>query len=287
MSEIEQLIEEIINEKIDMVDELKNRLSIGDKDFKLVDKSFFKRVFSDVTDVECIDGELIVSFGRGVFMSLDGYELGTPDYIRRARLGHIEYRWIRIISELVDLGLIFIKTSPFRIFLKKNELYAEYYYGIEQVFGGDIVPLNKNIHDNGYNCWGGWGGIARSSFSELKMEQTIMTMIQRMRQLNIEDISGSMRRINDVIKKTYLEKTIELDPLILARLIVEYDVQQWLIDDYRNSSRLDGDFIFSKDNKLYIGNTETNIDLKEFMKLLETTVKEYVGPKPKAGRDGD
>ena len=144
---------DMIADEMDIIDDLKNRIpKEQDKDnTNLVDKLFFKRVLKDITSMSLINEELKVYFHRGVPLHLDGADIGTSSYAERT--GNVFYRICRVIKELVDLGEIKIRTSPFVVSLTMHNLQATYFQSLDDEFFE--FPIVKNAHDAGLNCWGG------------------------------------------------------------------------------------------------------------------------------------
>jgi galactitol-specific phosphotransferase system IIB component len=215
---------------------------------------------------------------------------GNTDYQSRVNRAGLDFRMLRIIAELVDMGDIVIRTSPFKVQVRRDLLRAVYYNHINEKF--TTLDKNLNIHDNGYNCWGGWGGQVQSTFNEGKIEEAMLVMTQRMKQLNIDDVSGNLDKISIVISRTYRDKEININPVTLAKLIIEYDVQEWLFkalteakNDYR---RLDTVFVgCTPDNRLTLSRVRTTVDFNAFIELVKQMNSEFTGPKPKAGLLGE
>jgi hypothetical protein len=164
-----------IAERMDIVDELKNRQpkeKFNDK-ISFVDKSLFKRVLKDITDIEVQGETLKVYFLRGVTMHIDSAGTSVEEY--NQRIVREDYRVLKIIEELVNMGEISLRTSPFVVEMNKDDLRARYHRSLdEEIMGWDAI---KNLHDEGINCWGGWGGPVRSNYDSLNMENSLTSMI--------------------------------------------------------------------------------------------------------------
>lgn len=270
----DKIFEEVISARMDVVDDLKNRLP-PDNDIdklKYVDKSFFKRVLSDITDIRLKESTLSVFFERGVTLQMEG---SSPEAFNN-RIDSEEYRSLKVIEELVTLREIVLKTSPFTIDLTPSSLKASYGVSLDE----DIlrVPSVVNTHDNGLNCWGGWSGPIRSHFNLFELEQSLLLMVQRMRQLNIDDYAGNADRIAVLIKGVYRNVPLTINPMTLARLIVEYDLQDRVIEENCK-------YFIWKGNEVYIlGSVRTDIKADVFIELLRQFRRAHDGDKPKINK---
>lgn len=266
-----EFLVDIIANRMDTIDELKNRIPKESEQKKLefVDKSFFKRVLNDITDIEVSSYALNVYFDRGVSLHIDSATENIDSYNRN--IGDIDYRALKIIGELIDLGELHIRTSPFTIKMTKDELKAVYHSSLDQ----DLYSISHamNIHDNGINCWGGWGGPIRSNYDQLNLENSLILILQRMQQLNIDDFARSTSRMSELIKSAYKNQPIEINPIILARLVIEYDLQNRVLRD-----DLFDYFSRGHDDKLEIlEEVRTNIDYSVFVDLIRNLNNEYEG----------
>lgn len=257
------------------IDELKNRLpreSEGNA-VNFVDKAFFKRVFGDITNIELKDDVLKVYFERGVDLHIDSAAPGVESHNRL--IDGTDYRSLKIIGELIDLGEISLRTSPFVVVMSPGGLRTEYGESLDQ----SLFRVSKvvNLHDDGINCWGGWGGPVRSNYDDLNLENSLMLMIQRMKQLNIDDYAGSISGMSTLLDHSYMSLPININPIVMARLIVEYDLQDILIDhsDFSYFSRgHDG-------NLEIIDGIKTTINYQTFIELVIQFKNNYKGIKPK------
>ncbi len=267
------IFDEVITEKMNIINDLKSRIpeKIDKNNVEFVEKSFFKRVLGDITDIYMIDDTLNVEFGRGVSMRIESaMESRASRFILET-----DYRFLKIIGELVDAKQIKMMTSPFIIKLNKNTLKSEYYKSFDE----EITERDKslNIHDAGVNCWGGWSGPIRSNYTELNLENALVIMVQRMKQLNIDDYARNIQKITELIIRSNHNETLEgINPLFLAKLIVEYNLQDFVIS---------GSQYIQKDNRGYMlflpDALETNINYDAFIDTVERMSKEYSGDKPK------
>lgn len=265
----------IISDMMNNVDEMKNSLpeKFEDITINFVDKVFFKRVFSDITDIELKDDVLKVYFERGVDLHIDSAATGVETYNRFIK--DADYRSLKIIGELIDLGEISLRTSPFVVVMWQEGLRSDYRESLDQSLFRE--PKAVNLHDNGINCWGGWGGPIRSNYDDLNLENSLMFMIQRMKQLNIDDYARSISGISTLLKSSYMSLPININPIVIARLIVEYDLQDLLIDN--------PDFLYF--SRGYNGNLEiidgvkTTINYQTFIELVRQFNNNHKGIKPK------
>lgn len=272
---------EIIAEKMSTLDELKNRLPSKDNvdGLKFIDKSFFKRVLNDITDIYIEGNTLVIHFGRGVDMYIEG---SSPDAnVYNEKILRPIYRTYKILGELIDKGEMKLKTSPFTIFLSNDNLHAEYVKSLDEKMWN--LPETANSHDRGINCWGGWSGPIRYNYDNLNIEESLFIMIQRMKQLNIDDYAGNLDRMTSLIKCAYKLQPLKVNPVTLASLIVEYDLQDFVIDGYtddRNFFRrdIDGNLTILSDS------IKTDISYDIFVRLLREVSKNYKGDKPKIKR---
>jgi hypothetical protein len=272
------IFEELIAEKMGHINELKNQLpeekNIDGVNF--VDKSLFKRVLSDITDIYMDQQELNVVFGRGVYMRLESAnQARSNEFIQT-----IDYRFLKILGELIDAGQIKIKTSPFVVKLSKDRLKTTYFKSLDEELHD--LPLIQNIHDRGINCWGGWGGPVRSSFNDFELETTLTLMTQRMKQLNIDDYARDLNKVSEIIALNYRENVIAtIDPIYLAKLVIDYDLENRVISDSPYLSRSDDGKLSILDDYSDYFEIVTNIDFGIFLKILEKMKAEHNGIKPK------
>ena len=104
-----------------------------------------------------------------------------------------------------------------------------------------------------------------------------MIMTQRMRQLNIDDFAGDITKMSQLIRAAYLYDRIDLNPIVLARLIVEYDLQDAILN-----RETDTYFTKSMNSNLKIlRDVQTNISYDVFVDLIREMDRNYVGDKPK------
>jgi len=268
---------ELVSRKMDTLDELRNRLPKEEsKELKYVDKSFFKRVISEITSLSYDGSTLIVGFGRGVEMYIDSSSTNDEHYNRN--MLSPRYRTLKLIGELVNIGEIVLRTSPFVVSLSKEDLRTYYYESLDQ----DLFNIGTavNSHDNGINCWGGWSGPIRYNYDNLEVEKSLLIMIQRMKQLNIDDYAGDISRISSIIKKSYLYETLNIDPIKLAKLVVDYDLQDVILN--RSDENY---FSRTSDGNLYLlRDVETNISYDIFIGLVSEMKANFTGDKPKIKR---
>ena len=142
---------DIVFDKMNYIDELKNRLPKESKEIKFADKSLFKRVLYDITDIFYTGSTLNVRFGRGVEMHIESAAQNIESY--NNRIGQVYYRSLKVLEELVNLGELTLRTSPFTVYLSKSELKSDYDRSLDQILFRSDTAINS--HDNGLNCWGG------------------------------------------------------------------------------------------------------------------------------------
>jgi hypothetical protein len=266
---------DLIVSRMDLVDELKNRLPYeldNNENLKFVDKSFFKRVLSDITDIDISDGGLKVYFERGVKLRIDS---SGDVRSHNQSISDMDYRTLKIIGELIDMGELTLTTSPFVVEMTKETMTAKYHRSLDEEFHD--ISATLNIHDNGLNCWGGWSGHIRANYDVFNLENSLMLMTQRMRQLNIDDIARNVGKVADLFRYCYRGRPLEINPINLARLVVEYDLQ--------NNILLDSEFSYfsrASNGKLQIlQKIETNIVYAHFRSLVERFSLTHDGDKPK------
>lgn len=261
------IFDEMIASKMDAIDKLKNKLpneKIDLSSINYVDKSFFKRVLPDITDVYIENSTLNVCFERGIFMKIESANENTDhDAVDRNK---IEYRALKVIRDLVDQKEIVLRTSPFTVILKEDELRAIYESSLhEKAYDFERVV---NIHDGGINCWGGFGGPIRSNYNEYRMEESLLIMVQRMKQLNIDDYSGDIRKMSYLIIKSYRGEHLSINPMVLAPIIIKHKFAANIIE---NSSRY---FTRNNGGKLVLlMDVTTNIDYDVFVELLKKIIE--------------
>ena len=266
---------ELIASHMDKIDELKNRMPklSENEGLEYVDKSFFKRVLSDITNIEINGDTLKVYFDRGVKMHIESATTDAEVY--NSSIRDTDYRSYKIINELIEMGEITLKTSPFYVEMTKDDLRANYYPSLEESLND--LDLSVNIHDWGLNCWGGWGGPVRFNYDSLNIENSLMIMTQRMQQLNIDDFARSFDKMSLLIYYVYRGEPLNINPVILARLIVEYDLEKNVLEDEHFDY-----FGRSEDGTLRLLDiAKTNIDYYTFIDLLKHISNNYVGDKPK------
>lgn len=257
---------DLIAEEMHAIDDIKNRLpdKKGDTNVKLVDKGFFKRVLSDITNISLVNDELKVYFHRGVPLHIDAIDNDHNEY--EGKMRDSQYRTYRVIKELMDLGEIKLRTSPFMISLTKHDLKASYFESLDDK--RSEYPVSKNIHDDGLNCWGGWGGPVRSNFDSLDIEQSLIIMIQRMKQLNVDDYAGDIYKLSGLISSCYQGLLLEINPTVLLDLLIKYNLFDRNIvnaeyQEYRPFSR-------GQDGTLELMmEVKTNINYDLFIEVLE------------------
>ena len=107
-----------------------------------------------------------------------------------------------------------------------------------------------------------------------------MLMTQRMQQLNIDDFSGSAARMSVLINNSYSDIPLNINPMILARLVIEYDLQNSVI--LRDSEYFTESF---NHHLIFLNDVKTNIDYNIFIEVLKKLRDQYTGPKLKLGGD--
>lgn len=101
-----------------------------------------------------------------------------------------------IIQALWNLGLIRYKISESRITINvtRSLRNGSISFSPKTVYSD---PNRISPHDNGYNCWGGWGPVLLQLFSEDKVVEGLQSIVHRMKQFNLEDSSNSFSKLTE------------------------------------------------------------------------------------------
>lgn len=229
VTELPQYQEEV-GKRLDYIDQLRNKIASDTTEVQLISQDSFNLLSEHLTDIkfsENGDNKLLLFYENGVPMDIDGISPSHINYFgssnrsifdRSANLkDSYTYRLFLIISKMIKLGLITLRTNSFVVKITGSDwrsIETEYFdYGNED-------ELSSNPHDNGYNCWGSWGNEIRGLLQQGELEESIRLITGRMKQININDVGKDINHMKKIIKYNYPNglKFIGLD--LLASLFI-------------------------------------------------------------------
>lgn len=178
--------ESIISEILESNKRLEEIIKDGEKKsvpLTLKEKKMILSELKEISDIEFVGGsqgeQLIFHFNR-INLFLDP---GT-------RTNDIEYKKIPFYY-LWKLGFINFKTSKSKVIIN---IINSGLGNFRSVYENDY---QRNFHDWGLNCWGGWSSVINGLISEKKFYDAALHILSRMKQATVNDSISSFEKMCD------------------------------------------------------------------------------------------
>jgi hypothetical protein len=183
----ENIVADLLEENVSLQEALKQKKT-RPKTLTLKEKKMILSELKDIYDIEVIegdnDGQIIFYFKRmDLYLDLNrkenlaSYSSKIPFY----------YLW--------KLGFIRFRTSKSRLIMKTNE---------NGFFFESIYENNyqKNFHDWGINCWGGWASEINGLIERGRFYDAVLNIVSRMKQVTVDDPVSSFEKMCQFLYET-------------------------------------------------------------------------------------
>lgn len=265
-SYVEKLMDEIDSSKNLLVDEY------IDEEVNENDRGLFQSVLKDITDIEYdVSNSMIeVTFGRGVPVEIMGTQETNFD-IGSNQSGSINYRSILMIGNLIKRGWVKLRLSPFVVKFGDGEgvSVTRAYSSFEDKLL--MAEPNTNPHDSA-SCWGGWSYEVLKSLKEHRLEDALIYIYERMKQINIDDIGN---RLKPIVKLMYIAypRGIDIPVEVVAWMIVSHSLRMgdviFSFADIRKNLKLDIGVAPVDDHQLTLMGAKINFTINELKEKID------------------